>query len=551
MNGAESFVETLVDSGVTRFFGLPGSTEAPLLEAIRASGAVRYIPSLHEGATVSMADGYARVSGSPGVVGLHTTVGTMNGMSQLYNAYRDCSPVVMTAGHKDRAVLSEDAFCATPDLAALLRNFTKSSWQSLSAVSIRADLRRALQLAMAPPRGPSYLAVPEDLMAELLDDEQSQAKQSWHPQDLSSAPSTSLVRAAVDLLESANAPLLVVGSGALGASDALFRIAEGFALPIVYTDFSDLGSLPYPPGHPRHLGLYGEVPAVLEGCDLVLAVGSRVFFPFSDGARARLPRGARLVHATSDPTLVNKSVVSDVALVGDVRLSLEALAKELAVRGGLAPERHGTRSARVTALTDARRSRVCSELDAAPESSPLTIERLGLELNRVLPDGVVLVDEGVRSSRRLLRYLVPPEDALVLRTTGGSLGWGVPAAIGAKIASPHRPVVAVVGDGSLHFSVQAIWTAVVERAPIVVVVLDNGGYLAVKRAVETFLGVAHDERLHPGTELPGIDHVAVAKGYGADGVDVSSPSELAEAVKDGLGRESVYVVRVPVVAIRP
>ncbi|HUY29876.1 MAG TPA: thiamine pyrophosphate-binding protein [Acidimicrobiales bacterium] len=551
MNGAESFVEALVDSGVTTFFGLPGSTEAPLLEAIRAAGAPRYVLSLHEGATVAMADGYARVSGSPGVVGLHTTVGTMNGMSQLFNAYRDQSPVVMTAGHKDRAVLAEDAFCATPDLASLLRGFTKSAWQTLSARSIGADLRRALQAAMAPPRGPAFLALPEDLMVESVDADATRSGQAWRPTDLASVAAPAAIRAAVDLLASASAPLLVAGSGALGAAQALLGVARDFELPLVYTDFSDLGSLPYSPCDARHLGLYGEERSVLDGCDLVLAVGSRVFYPFSDATRARLPPGARLVHVTADPSHVGRSVAADLGLVGDVGLVLDALAAELAARGGLDPSRRAARARRLAQATAARGERVASELAAAPDAVPLAIERLGAELNRVLPDGVVLVDEGVRSSRRLLRYLRPPEDALVLRTTGGSLGWGVPAAIGAKLAAPSRPVVAVVGDGSLHFSVQAIWSAVTERAPVVVVVLDNGGYLAVKRAVEGFLGVARDDRFHPGTELPGIDHVAVATGYGATGVDVGSASGLAEAVRDALAREQTVVIRVPVVAIRP
>ncbi|HVC24150.1 MAG TPA: thiamine pyrophosphate-binding protein [Acidimicrobiales bacterium] len=551
MNGAESFVETLVDSGVSTFFGLPGSTEAPLLEAIRSTGAPRYVLSLHESATVAMADGYARVSGSPGVVGLHTTVGTMNGMSQLFNAYRDRSPVVMTAGHKDRAVLAEDAFCATPDLPSLLRTFTKSSWQTLAARSIRGDLRRALQLAMAPPRGPTYLALPEDLMVEAVDADETRGAPAWRPMDLSSVASPAAVKEAVALLAGANAPLLVAGSGALGAARELLAVAEAFELPMLYTDFSDLGSLPYGPGAPRHLGLYGEERSVLEGCDLVLAVGSRVFYPFSDATRARLPPGARLVHVTADPTLVSKSVAADIGLVGDVQLVLEALASELAATGGLDPGRRSTRAARLATAVGERRGRVSAELADAPTTMPLAIERLGAELNRVLPDGVVLVDEGVRSSRRLLRFLDPPDDALVLRTTGGSLGWGVPAAIGAKLAAPDRPVVAVVGDGSLHFSVQAIWTAVTERAPLVVVVLDNGGYLAVKRAVEGFLGVPRDDRFHPGTELPGIDHVAVAAGYGAEGVDVTSPGELGEAVEHAIKSERVVVVRAPVVAIRP
>ena len=125
MNAADGFVRALHDADVDTFFGLPGSTEAPLLEALRSDGGIRYVLGLHEGITVAMADGYARATGRVGVAGLHTTVGTMNGMSQVYNAARDGTPLVVTAGHKDRSVLAEDGFCALPDLPSLLRPFTK------------------------------------------------------------------------------------------------------------------------------------------------------------------------------------------------------------------------------------------------------------------------------------------------------------------------------------------------------------------------------------------------------------------------------------------
>ncbi|HET9001332.1 MAG TPA: thiamine pyrophosphate-binding protein, partial [bacterium] len=160
MNAAEAFVATLRAAEVGMLFGLPGSTEAALLEALRADGRLRYVLALHESAAVAMADGYARASGRVGVVGLHTSVGTMNGMSQIFNAYHDRSPVVVTAGHKDRRVLAEDGFCALPELASLLRGFTKWSWQSLSAEAVASDLARALRVAVAPPPGPTYLAVP-------------------------------------------------------------------------------------------------------------------------------------------------------------------------------------------------------------------------------------------------------------------------------------------------------------------------------------------------------------------------------------------------------
>jgi benzoylformate decarboxylase len=169
----------------------------------------------------------------------------------------------------------------------------------------------------------------------------------------------------------------------------------------------------------------------------------------------------------------------------------------------------------------------------------------------VLPPEVIVVDEGVRSSTRLLRHLDIGDGQSLLRSSGGALGWGVPAAIGASVGCPGRPVRAVVGDGSFHFSVQAIWTAVQQRASLVVVVLDNGGYLAVKQAIERYLKVVHDPRTHPGTELPGIDHAAVAAGYGATGVRAEHRGEVGPAVREAFKAGGVQVVAVKVAEARP
>jgi benzoylformate decarboxylase len=160
VNGAEIFADVLTRARVDTVFGLPGSTEAALLETLWRSEGLRYVLGLHESVVVSTADGYARVTGRPGVVGLHTSVGTLNGASQIYNAFPDGSPVVVTAGHKDRTVLSEDGFCAHPHLPEAVRPFTKWAHQTLSAAELGGDLWRALHVAMSSPAGPSYLAIP-------------------------------------------------------------------------------------------------------------------------------------------------------------------------------------------------------------------------------------------------------------------------------------------------------------------------------------------------------------------------------------------------------
>ncbi|MHB8312144.1 MAG: thiamine pyrophosphate-dependent enzyme, partial [Candidatus Dormibacteria bacterium] len=202
-------------------------------------------------------------------------------------------------------------------------------------------------------------------------------------------------------------------------------------------------------------------------------------------------------------------------------------------------------------LRERRVESISRELQAARGQTPAAVADVVAEVTKVLPSGTILVEEAVRASRTVFRYGGVPQGGEIWRSTGGSLGWGLPAAVGAKLASPDRPVVLLVGDGTLHFSIQALWTAVAQRAPVVVVVLDNGGYLAVKRAIENMLAVPHDPRTHPGTELPGIDHLLVARGYGATSVSVSTAREAAEAVEDALSTQRIEVVVAPVAQIRP
>lgn len=550
MNGAEAFVATLRSWGVDTFFGLPGSTEAPLLEAIRADGQIRYVLSLHEGVAVAMADGYARASGRPGVVGLHTTVGTMNGMGQLFNSSRDGIPVVMTAGHKDRVVLSEDGFCAFPDLPSLLRSFTKFAWQTLSAEMVAADLSRALLAATAAPRGPAFLAVPEDLLlTQLSSSVDPGSLPSVRQQPPPCGPRPAELTALAELLRGSRKPLLVLGSEASPASRVAAELAAEMGLGVVASDLTDLVTFSFPRSDPHYLGVYGDDPSVLDGCDLVLAVGGRVFFPFSDRLRPRLPSGAALAHIHPNPLQLGRRLPTDVAVVGDPQAVLTSLLDECRRLSDPGPREERERA--VAQIREKREAAITKEVDAARGGHPVAVAEVVAEVSRIMPRGTIVVDEAVRASRSLFRHGGVPEGGEIWRSSGGALGWGLPAAIGAKLASPDRPVVLVTGDGSLHFSVQALWTAVAQNAQVVVVVLDNGGYLAVKRAIENMLAVPEDPRLHPGTVLPGIDHLAAARAYGATGTLAPTAQAAAAAVEEGLAQNRVQVVSVPVAQIRP
>lgn len=549
MTASQRFLDVLEAAGISTFVGLPGSTEAPLLEAIRDRD-FRYVLALHEGVAVSMADGFARMGGPPAVVGLHTSVGTLNGLSQMMNALRDASPVVVTAGHKDRAVLSDEGFCALPELLSAVRAVSKWAHQSLSADAVVTDVAHAIRIALAPPPGPTYLSVPEDLLGgdTAVPATAGVAVVTAPPAIAVASPES--VRAAVDLLAAAERPVLVVGQAARRAWPEIQALSQRCGLPLFHAQFTDLGDLPVPTADPSYLGMYGEDRSALEGCDLVVAAGCRVFYPFSDAQRPRMPEGASLVHLHEDPAEVGRVVRADAGLLGDVRSSLAAMVAEVDRRGA-DPERIARRVAHVETLTDRRRQEKAAEREAAIGASPMRIEELAAALEGVLPDDAVVVDECVRSARPLLRHLALGPGQRLLRTTGGALGWGTPAAVGAKLAAPDRPVVAVIGDGSFQFSVQALWSAVQESAPVTVLVLDNGGYLAVKRAIEGHIGVPDDPRRHPGTEIPGIDHADIARGYGARSLSAFDGESLRKAVTEGLESNRVTVVHVPVAKVRP
>jgi benzoylformate decarboxylase len=555
--GAHAFIDTLKANGIDTIFGLPGSTEAPLLEALRADAEMRYVLTLQETVTVAMADGYARAGRRVGVVGLHTTVGTMNGLSQVYNAARDNSPVVVTAGHKDTGVLAADGFCALPDLPSLSRSFVKHAWQSMTSGAVGSDVRRAINVAAANPPGPTYLSIPEDIQAgpaAAVDIAEQRAFAATANAHLQRRPDAEAVAAAVRLLLEARKPILVLGASAAAFANEARALAEALELPVFAIERTQLSELPYAVSDSRYVGQYGEQRPLIADCDCVAVIGARAFFPFSTESAAKLPDGAKLIHASSDSAQIGWQIVPDVGLAGDAGAVLADLTAAVAAAGGLPAQR---RADRITRMKDLRNQYRAANLadrtrhdELAAEAHAVSLVALTDALGAVLPPNALIFDEAISSSRALLRHTAFSEGTRVFRTNGGSLGWGLPAAVGAKIACPDRAVVCVVGDGTFHFTPQALWTSARENAPVVTIVVDNSGYLAVKLSIERHLGVAKDEQLHPGTQLPALDHVAVARGYGAHAMRIDDPAKLQPALAEALASDRSTVIVVPVANAR-
>jgi benzoylformate decarboxylase len=520
---AAAVLEVLRGRGVRFVFGLPGSTEAPLLDALREAHDVRYVLALHEGVAVAMADGYARASRGPAVANLHTTVGTLAGLSLLYNCWRDRVPVVVLAAHKDTRILGRAGFTSLPDTTALVRPLCKWAHQSLRAEQVAEDLERAFQQALASPPGPAYVLVPEDLLAERV----AIARPQLAPRASPPRPHARAVKEVVALLVNAERPVLLVGSELerSEAADLVVRLSEALELPVLWEPRRTVTGVAYPADGPRFVDSYEPShPAVAEA-DVLLALGAVLFVEFSPPQAPEVSAHLRLVHVHPDAAELGRLYPPAVAVHADPHLLLQDVLEELAGASEcvepLRPQRRAW-VARLRAWWEARpRER------ALPEAGVVGAFQVGEELGRVLPPNALVVEEAVRSSAAFLDGY-PAKPGGLLRTSGGSLGWGAPAALGAQMACPDRLVVAVVGDGCLHFTPQALWTAVRQRLPVLVVVLNNRKYLAVEAGVRRLRGgnVGPDT---PGIDLPGIDHGRVAQGYGAGALRVEAAGEQSSA----------------------
>lgn len=552
MNGAQAFWRVLRDNGIPYVFGLPGSTEAALLDAlVGQEGYPQYILTVHENVAVGMADGYARAGGRPGVASVHTSVGAFNALCGLYNAWRDGTPLVLVAGHKDSRLLRREGFCALPDLPDVPRQFTKHSWQTLQPEEVGPDVRRALQLAASPPAGPVFLAIPEDFLRAETGEPADQTPVL--PVPGVPRPPAESVAAAATLLAEARRPLILAGRevARAGAMKLLVELAEKLAAPVVREPGQAFVNLAFPQDHRQYMGPYNSTMAAQEGVDVILAAGAIVFLEFDLADAPRLPAGAGLIHLHPDPREVGRLYPARVGLVGDVAAGLREVLQRLQETHYQAPAERRQWLDRLAG----RRAPGAEEAAQAVEQDNgcPTPESLALALVDTLSPETVIVDEGIRSARALHRFYSFTVPGTYHRSSGGGLGWGLPTALGVKLACPERPVVAFLGDGACLFGLQALWTAAHYRIPVLVIVCHNRGYRAVKAALQNLAGKAAAAGIYPGTAInePAVDFVRTAEGFGVPAYRASTgrelPSVLAKAFREAQSAPRLLEVALPAI----
>ncbi|QFY08208.1 thiamine pyrophosphate-binding protein [Nonomuraea phyllanthi] len=517
----KAIFEQFAADGISVMFGNPGTVEQGFLDVLEETPGFRYVLGLQESAVLGIADGYARATAGPALVQLHSGVGLGNGVGLLYQAMRGHSPLVVIAGEAGVRYEALDGQMAV-DLVAMARPVTKYATRVTHPGSVLRVLRRAVKAAMTPPRGPAFVALPMDVLDELTAEP---AVPSTIPSRATVPVAGELERAAA-VLRAARRPVVLAGDGVAvsGAQEELARVAEALGAPVWTVNSSEVTIDTTHPLHRGDLGhMFGEhSAAALAGADAVLVVGTYLFpevFPLLDSP---FEKGTKIVHIDLDDYEIAKNLPADVALVADPRPTLAALA------GLLGPARPAP----------ARES-------AEPYGETMADLFAG-ELAARAPAGLVVFDEALTASPALLRRLPPRRPGTYFQTRGGSLGVGIPGAIGIKLARPEAEVVAFTGDGGSMYTIQALWTAVRYGVAARFVICDNRRYQLLDDNLEQYWrerGIeAHP---HPeGFDLshPRIDFVKLAAGLGVPGVKVSKPAQVAAAVERMLAAPGPFLV---------
>jgi len=546
---AQVYLEVAAAHGVEYVFGLPGTSGQEFIGTIADQERIRFILALHETCVVSMADGYARVSGKPSLAQVSTLPGTANAVGALYDAFRDRSPVVVTSTHVDTRIADRDSHTEGRDLIEMTKQFTKWSCEVHRADRIPEILNRAFKVASTPPTGPVYLSLPSNLLGESITIQNPDANRSHIVPRLAGDPDA--LKDAARLLAEARRPLIIAGSGIVkaGATEELVKLAEMVAAPVVMEPRYSF--LSFPTTHPYsfqiperqvsfNLPVWGDP-------DLIFAVGCRLIREYRYLSEPAIKPETRCVHIEEDPWEIGKVFPIDLGIVADPKSALRSLVEIFPM---VAEPANGTRRAeRVECLAKAKETakvELEKRVQNGWDATPINAARLARTMDKLVERDALIVNESPTSKDIIMsNFQFAPGRSYFSNSSGGYLGWGLGAAIGATLASRGRRVVACLGDGSSMFGLQGLWTLAKYRVPLLVVVFNNRAYMAVKnqfRGSEDRIRVAAEL----GAELvgPELDFARLAQSFGIFGQRVEQPEQIEAALKRALEQSGPALVDV-------
>jgi benzoylformate decarboxylase len=539
MSGKRAFLDLLKQEGVKVMFGNPGTTELPLMDAFAVENDIRYILGLQEAALMAMADGYAQASGELAVLNLHVAPGLGNAMGMLYDAMKANSPVLITAGQQDLEYIATEPVL-TADLATLARPFVKWAAEVHRPEDLPLYVHRAVKTALAPPTGPVFLSLPGDI---LKNDADIDLLEPTRVAPRMRGDADAVARAA-EMLAKAERPVIIAGDIAAQsrAQRELIALAEAIAAP-VYVEFIP-SRASFPASHPLYRGMMTRTQAgvreVLDKHDLVFSVGGDLFTWSLPSHIDPWPKGLPLIHLDTDPWQIGKNYPAQVAILGDPKATLPDITAAVGAR--MTASAKSAASARLKSTADvikkdleAFRAKARAMAGKTPVQPLALLEAIGA----MLPKDAVVIEEALSSAPGIRMLINSNDEQSFYGLRGGGIGWGLPAAIGVKVALPDRPVVALIGDGSAMYTIQALWTAAHYRLPVIWVIFNNTSYRILKQRLVMLRGLAEQADKFVGMELtdPAVDFIGLARSLGIEGQRAKTVHEatdlIGKALKDG------------------
>lgn len=544
--GRFAIIEQFLADGMTYMFGNPGTVEQGFLDALAVYPEMKYILTLQESVAVMLGDGYARATQKPTLVQIHSTPGLGNAIGAIYQAMRGHAPLVIIGGDAGLKYMPMEAQMYG-DLVAFARPVTKWSTMVLDSASLLRTLRRAIKIAGTPPMGPVYVCLPADILnMPVVEDVIPTPIPSTR-----TVPDDGFIQQAATWLAGAETPVIFMGDGVAysGAQAELTRVAELLGAEVWGVDSGELNmsySHPLYQGQTGHMFGFSSLPITSKG-DVNLICGTYMLPEVFAHLGNIYKQNARVIHVDLNADHIAKNHPVDLGAVSDPKLTLARLAEALESTMTAAQKEAAQR--RAMELSAAKENKLQAQFEAdraVREESPMHASRFMEELAGHLPEDVMIFDEALTCSPELTRYIPPTRPGHFFQTRGGSLGVGIPGALGLKLAHPDKTVIGFTGDGGSMYTIQALWTAAHHNIGAKFVICNNQSYMLLKLNILQYWkenGV--EQHAFPKSfDLgdPVVDFVTIAQSMGVPGLRVEKPDEIGPAIRQMLATDGPFLI---------
>lgn len=545
MLGKNAIIEQFLADGINYMFGNPGTTEEGFLDVLKDYPQFKYILTLQESVAVAIADGYARKTGKPALVQLHSGVGLGNGIGMLYQAYRGHTPLVVIAGDAGVKYEAMDAQMAA-NLVEMAKPVTKCAYNVTDKSSLLRILRRAIKMSITPPMGPVFVGLPMDILDQEIDEEIIPTSFV----NTETYPNEEILELMADFISGSNKPLFIVGDGISesNAQEELNDFANLLGAEVWGADYSEVNIKTSDSLYMGNLGhMFGSVSHnIIKNADVILICGSYVFPEVFPLLKNVFSTGTKIIHIDKNSYEIAKNFPIDVGLAASPKLTLKKLYTLLEQK--LSFEQKTSAQSRKNNILLNKQIKHEDEIkkDSKIDKNKLHISHFMSQLAKHLPEDAIIFDEALTCSSALTRYIKPDVAGNYFLTRGGSLGVGIPGAVGIKLAAQDKTVIGFTGDGGSLYTIQALWSAAHHKINAKFVICNNYSYKLLKDNIDEYWKenniAPHEYPESFNLTNPNINFDLLSISMGVPAVKVEKYEEIEPAIKKMFETDEPFLI---------